>query len=569
MKKIFTLFILCCCVVLFSKAQSTRHIVEFTDKKGTQFSLGNPSAYLSAKSIARRTKQKISIDSTDLPLSKTYLDSIAAVPNVDIRNQSKWLNQILIITSDAAALAKINSFPFVKSVKAIAPLARPTEDIIAKKKDQTYELGNELLSRMNNGTKTEGVNDIQYGGTFNQIHIHEGEYLHNLGFTGDGITIAVLDAGFQAYKTNPALDSMRLQGRVLGEWDYVMNEASVNEDYVHGAYCLSIIAANRPGSIVGSAPHASFWLLRTEDVYSEYPVEEQYWIAAAEFADSAGTDMISTSLGYNIFDDPSYNHTYPERNGNTTMITRAADFAAKKGIIVTASAGNDGQRTDDYKFVSCPADADSVLTVGAVNGAGTIAAFSCWGPNSAGKVKPNVVSVGQGTILANTIGNPIGGNGTSYANPNMAGLVACLWQAFPEFTNMEIIDAVQHSADRFLTPDERYGYGIPNFRIAYNQLLIERQRRKYATVLGNEWMKAYPVPYSTNFNLLIKAPMDGKATIQLSNAMGQQLERQTLETDADHYYLINFTQAPVLAKGVYFIRYEDGKNKRTIKIVKR
>jgi len=569
MKKIFTLFILCCCVVLFSKAQSTRHIVEFTDKKGTQFSLGNPSAYLSAKSIARRTKQKISIDSTDLPLSKTYLDSIAAVPNVVIRNQSKWLNQILIITSDASALAKINSFPFVKSVKAIAPVARSTEDIIAKKKDQTYELGNELLSRMNNGTKTEGVNDIQYGGTFNQIHIHEGEYLHNLGFTGDGITIAVLDAGFQAYKTNPALDSMRLQGRVLGEWDYVMNEASVNEDYVHGAYCLSIIAANRPGSIVGSAPHASFWLLRTEDVYSEYPVEEQYWIAAAEFADSAGTDMISTSLGYNIFDDPSYNHTYPERNGNTTMITRAADFAAKKGIIVTASAGNDGQRTDDYKFVSCPADADSVLTVGAVNGAGTIAAFSCWGPNSAGKVKPNVVSVGQGTILANTIGNPIGGNGTSYANPNMAGLVACLWQAFPEFTNMEIIDAVQHSADRFLTPDERYGYGIPNFRIAYNQLLIERQRRKYATVLGNEWMKAYPVPYSTNFNLLIKAPMDGKATIQLSNAMGQQLERQTLETDADHYYLINFAQAPVLAKGVYFIRYEDGKNKRTIKIVKR
>ena len=568
MKKIITLFILCCCVVLFSKAQSTRHIVEFTDKKGTQFSLANPSAYLSPKSIARRTKQKISVDSTDLPLSKTYLDSIAVVPNVVIRNQSKWLNQILIVTSDAAALAKINSFPFVKSVKAIAPIARPGQDIIAKKKEETYDLGNELLSRMNNGTRTEGVNDIQYGGSFNQIHIHEGEYLHNLGFTGDGITIAVLDAGFQAYKTNPALDSMRLQGRVLGEWDYVMNEASVNEDYVHGAYCLSIIAANKPGSIVGSAPHASFWLLRTEDVYSEYPVEEQNWIAAAEFADSAGTDMISTSLGYNIFDDPSYNHTYPDRNGNTAMITRAADLAAKKGIIVTASAGNDGQRTDDYKFVSCPADADSVLTVGAVNGAGTIAAFSCWGPNSAGRIKPNVVSVGQGTILANTAGNPIGGNGTSYANPNMAGLVACLWQAFPEFTNMEIIDAVQRSADRFLTPDERYGYGIPNFRIAYNQLLVERQRRKYETVLGSEWIKAYPVPYTTNFNLLIKAPMDGKAIIQLSNAMGQQLERQTLETNADHYYLLNFAQASVLAKGVYFIRYSDGKTKKTIRIVK-
>jgi subtilisin family serine protease len=303
-------------------------------------------------------------------------------------------------------------------------------------------------------------------------------------------------------------------------------------------------------------------------VFSEYPVEEQNWVAAAEFADSAGADMISTSLGYNIFDNPIYNHTYPERNGNTSIITRAADFAAHKGMIVTCSAGNDGTRADDYKYVSCPADADSVLTVGATNGTGAIYAISCWGPNSAGRVKPNVVSVGQGTILANTAGNPVGGNGTSYANPNMAGLVACLWEAFPEFTNMEVINAIQESGDHFTNPDGRYGYGIPNFRLAYGILFKERQRRQYETVLDGQLIKPYPVPFTSNFTVLFKATVDGKASLQLSDALGRQIERKNIDISTDQYYLINFSNAPMLAKGVYFIRYSDGKNKKTVRVVK-
>ena len=568
MKRFFTLVVLLYILVPTTLGQYTRHIVEFTDKKGTQYTLANPSAYLSQKAIQRRTTQKIVIDSTDLPISKTYLDSIASVPNVTIRNQSKWLNQILVITSDPAAITKINSFPFVKATTQIAPTAAPAGDIISKKKDETFELGNEILSRMNSSSRTSGMQDIQYGSSFNQIHIHEGEYLHNLGFTGTGITIAVLDAGFLAYKTNPAFDSMRLQGRVLGEWDYVMNEASVNEDNSHGAFCLSIMATNRPGVMVGSAPHANYWLFRTEDAATEYPVEEQNWAAAAEFADSAGADMISTSLGYSLFDNPVYNHTYAQRNGNTSIVTRAADLAARKGMIVTASAGNDGGRSDEYKFVMCPADGDSVLTVGAVNGTGIIAGFSCWGPNSAGKVKPNVVSVGQGTIYANTSGNPAGGNGTSFSNPNLAGLVACLWQAFPEFTNMEIIDAVQRSADRYLNPDVRYGYGLPNFRIAYELLLIERQRSKFETVLGSDWIKPYPVPFTSNFTVLIKAPVSGQASLQLFDALGKQIEMKTIDISTDQYFLVNFATAAVLKNGVYFIKYSDGKNKRTIRVVK-
>ncbi|HYE55986.1 MAG TPA: S8 family peptidase, partial [Chitinophagaceae bacterium] len=308
----------------------------------------------------------------------------------------------------------------------------------------------------------------------NQIRIHKGEYLHNLGFTGQPIIISILDAGFLAYKTNPALDSVRQQGRILGEWDYVANHASVNEDNSHGANCFTIIAANRPGVIVGSAPHSRFWLLRTENAASEYPVEEQNWAAAAEFSDSAGADMISSSLGYADFDDPSFDHSYAQRDGNTSIVTRAADLAAKKGIIVMNSAGNSGNSGSDLRYVACPADGDSVVAVGAVDANGNIASFSSWGPNGAGKLKPNMVSVGQGTIYANTAGNAVAGNGTSYSNPNLAGLIACFWQAFPELNNMQLIDAVQRSSHKFNNPDARFGYGIPDFKKAFITVLQQR-----------------------------------------------------------------------------------------------
>jgi serine protease AprX len=469
MKKKFTLALLMAVSASIAYGQFTRYIVQFTDKKGTQFTIANPAAYLSTKALGRRTRYGIAIDSTDLPVSKAYLDSIASVPNVTILNKSKWLNQVLIVTTDPAALAKINSFPFVKSNSRIAPRLRQGESTTDRK---FADLENEQPVT----GKMQSPQDVQldYGGTLNQIRIHKGDFLHNLGFTGQAMTIAILDAGFFNYLGNPALDSVRLQGRVLGTWDYVANNSSVNEDYVHGANCFSIIASNRPGSIVGSAPHSSFWLLRTEDAGSEYPVEEQNWAAAAEFADSAGVDMISSSLGYADFDDPSFNHTYAQRDGNTSIVTRAADLAARKGLIVMNSAGNSGGSGGDAKFVACPADGDSVVSVGAVDAHGNIASFSSWGPNGAGKLKPNIVSVGQGTVYASTAGNPIAGNGTSYSNPNIAGLIACFWQAFPELSNMQLIDAVQRSADRFSNPDMRYGYGIPDFRKAFYKVLRDR-----------------------------------------------------------------------------------------------
>ncbi|AEW01284.1 hypothetical protein A4D02_31800 [Niastella koreensis] len=482
MKRLVTLVTLLVAATGLAQAQFTRYIVQLTDKKGTPYTLSNPSAYLSAKAIARRTKQQRAIDSTDLPITPSYIQSIRNIPFVTVLNSSKWLNQVLIKITDNTqvtnALAAINALPFVKTTGRIAPRISTGNNGIS---GTMAEENNQPPVALKKEDAPTGAAAFNYGSMYNQIHIHNGDYLHRLGFSGRGMTIAVIDAGFLNYLTNPVFDSVRLQGRILGTWDYVNNEASVNEDYFHGAYVFSCLASNQPGVLVGTAPYASYWLLRTEDASSEYPVEEQNWAAAAEFSDSAGVDMISTSLGYADFDDPTFNHSYAQRNGNTAMITIAADLAAKKGILVVVAAGNSGASGGDAKYIACPADADSVLTIGSININGAIAASSSWGPNGAGLLKPNVVAVGENAVLASpNTGGPVVGSGTSYACPNMAGLVACFWQAFPEFSNMQIIDVVQQCASKYTNPDYRFGYGIPDFKKGI--VLLTKQ---YATASSN------------------------------------------------------------------------------------
>lgn len=469
------LYLLLTCFLLaggFSAfSQYSRFIIQFRDKKGTPYTLGNPSAYLSAQAIARRTRYNIAIDSTDLPITPAYIDSILAVPNVGFLNLSKWMNQVCIRTTDSAALVKINSFSFVKATSPIAVrLMTGAAADAARRKQDDIQAG-ELRADSVAGGPTNYYN---YGTNYAQIHIHQGEYLHNLGFHGENMTIAVIDAGFYHYLSNPMFDSMRLNNQVLGTYDYVNLKTSVDEENSHGMMCLSTIAANRPGIMTGTCPKAKFWLLKTEDTPTEYPVEEQNWVAAAELADSAGADLISTSLGYGAFDDPSFNLTYPIRDGHTSLITRAANMAYAKGMIVTASAGNEGTDASDFKYVSCPADGDNVFAVGATDTSGNIGSFSSWGPNYAGAVKPNVASVGWRGVMSNTVGNPTLGSGTSLSCPNMAGLVTCLWQAFPESPNREIMDVIQKSAHKYNNPDGRYGYGIPNFKKAFSALVSAR-----------------------------------------------------------------------------------------------
>ncbi|WP_205513670.1 S8 family peptidase [Longitalea arenae] len=480
MKKLATLLVLLIAGTGFTQAQFSRYIVQFTDKKGSAYTLANPSAFLSSKAMARRLRYNISYDSTDLPLSAAYLDSIRSIPNVAIINVSKWLNQVLITTTDANALARINAFPFVKKTNGIAPRKNTGHNGLSG----TLATKAAAPAPARELTGQTGVTALAYGKMYDQIRVHHGDWLHQMGFTGRGMTIAVLDAGFLNYLSNPAFDSVRLQGRVLGTWDFVKNETSVDEDYFHGANVFSLLAANRPGIMIGTAPHASYWLLRTEDVDTEYPVEEQNWLAAAEFADSAGVDMISCSLGYNVFENPIFDYSYAERNGKTAMISLGADLAAKKGILVVVAAGNSGHYSNELKYVGVPADAEHVLTVGSVDINGIIGNTSCLGPNGAGLLKPNVVAVGVNAWVANPLNwEPETGTGTSYACPNMAGLSACLWQVFPEFSNMQIMDALQQSASQSANPDFRYGYGLPNMKKAV--ALLTKQYATASTAFNN------------------------------------------------------------------------------------
>jgi len=539
-------------------AQFTRHIIELTDKKGTIHTLSNPQTFLSPETISRRKQFNIAIDSTDLPVSKVYLDSIAKAGKVEIINSSKWLNQVLIKTSDQSALNKISQFPFVKKRFPIA--SRPST-INQEKFIETVTETN--VSQTIAATKATTLN---YGNSIKQVNIHEGEFLHNKGFQGNGIKIAVLDAGFFKYQNIAAFDSLKINGRLKMTWDFIDNNASVNEDDAHGMQCLSILAANLPGTFVGTAPASSYYLFRTEDAASEFPVEEQNWLAAAEKADSIGVQMISSSLGYNTFDDASFNYTYADMNGKKTMITRGATMASNKGMIVMNSAGNSGSTA--WKYLIAPADAVDVLAVGAVNNLKQVAPFSSFGPSSDNRVKPDIASVGWNTFLISTNGTVAQGNGTSFSNPNIAGLVACLWQAFPEFSNKEIIDAVRKSGDRYSNPDARTGYGIPNMRLAYEMLDKERKIRKAKAILKADRLRIYPNPMTDQFTIVYNGKSNGKLSAQLLSMEGKLIRTLSYDVLENEYYFFNVNGLGALPFGQYILSYQDGVGAGTLRIMK-
>jgi serine protease AprX len=464
----YLLLLLSFAILNSATAQQTRYIIKFKNKATNPFSIANPSAYLGPRAIQRRARYNIAIDSLDLPVTPRYIDSVRLAGAVVILNSSKWLNQVTIKTTDAIALAKINNLTFVVSSSAVASKTQEQSVPVNKILDGGITFP---IPYLTNNTAAKTTADIyNYGTSHGQVRLHQGEFLHNHGFRGEGMQLSVLDAGFYHYLTLPTFDSARANNQILNVYDFVANETSVDEDNTHGMQCLSTIAANMPGVFVGTAPKATFCLYRTEDVASETRIEEHNLAAGYERADSIGVDVCSVSLGYTTFDFASQNYTYANMNGNTTMGAIASDIAAKKGMLPVVAAGNDG--TGAWHYISTPADADSVMTVGAVDTLGNIAGFSSYGPSSNGRIKPNVAATGLRAVVANAgSGQPTYSNGTSFATPNMAGLTTCLWQAYPEYNNMTILDAMQKSAHKFTTPDDRVGYGIPDMKKAFCMLL--------------------------------------------------------------------------------------------------
>lgn len=525
-------------------AQYSRYLVKLKDKAGSNFSIGNPAAFLSQRAIDRRIKYNIPITESDLPVNQRYIDSIEQAGAVTILNVSKWFNQVCIQTTDAAALEKINNFSFVENANPIA--LRPVKSV-NKKQDTETEGIDPFLQR----PLSPLTNFYDYGLAYPQIHLHNAEFLHNLGFRGEGVQVAITDAGFTNYTTLTTFDSVRNRNRILGTWDYVLQRENVNGFSVHGMQCLSTMAANLPGKFLGTAPEASFYLYRTEDAATEYPVEEQNWVAAAERADSLGVDLLSVSLGYNTFDDSNFDHSYADMDGHTTLIAKGVNTAVAKGMMVVAAAGNDGN--SQWHYITTPADADSVIAVGAVNANKQVAGFSSYGPSSDGQIKPTVAAVGAATVIASAAtGLPVYGNGTSYACPLMAGILTCIKQAFPEIINASITDALIKSSDRYLNPDDRTGYGIPDVKKTFALLQQKTFTWGNKNIADCKASLNWQIKIADGMNIIVEKKLPGAANFlpadtihAVGNFSNQQLSftdnLDTLETGATVQYRLLLT----------------------------
>lgn len=525
MKKYFLMLILIGLNLISLFSQTNKYFIAFKNKDNTGYSISNPSAFLSAKAIQRRINQGIPIDYTDLPVTPSYVNQIASLSGVTVLHRLKWPNGIIIQTTNTVALSVIQSYTYVQSTQ---PLNFYTHsNPIDAPHTQPLQLSSKTYS-------------YNYGSTYDQIHQLNVECLHNAGYKGEGIIIAVIDDGFYNANNNPVFDSLISQGRLLGTRDFVTRDTMVFEDDYHGAYVLSTMAALSNGTMIGTAPHASYWLLRSEDINSEYPIEEYYWIRAAEFADSAGADIINTSLGYTTFDNSTYNHTYSMMNGTTTPIAIAAQMAARKGIFVTVAAGNEG--SNSWYYISTPGDADSVCTVGAVDVNGTPAGFSSHGPTADGRIKPDVCAMGMGTTVSDPNGLPFNGNGTSFATPLIAGAAACLWQAKPTVTNIQLLDLIKQFSSKYSSPDNNIGWGIPDFCAALTSVQSFEK---------NNLLKIYPNPVSDN--LMIQSRQIIK-NIHISDITGKKIAELKVEKPSTSFSLDKFED------GIYFITItlEDG-----------
>ena len=420
----------------------------------TPYDLENPEDFLSAKSLERRDRQGIVVTRHDVPTPPSYIAALRDFPSLKVILQSKWFNAATVALVDSTFdIENLLDLPMVTEIKHVAQFENPRPIDW----DEVME------------PRTESTDDtLHYGKGWNALTQLNAQWLHGLGFDGDGMTIAVLDAGFENVENLPIFEKAWLEGRIVEGIDAMQSQGGLFAHHRHGTSVLGTMAGHLNDSLIGTAPDATYVLYRTEDAYSEYLIEEDYWVAAAEHADSLGVDLMNTSLGYSLFDDSTMNHTAADLNGVTTRISQAAEWAAEKGILCVTSAGNSGSAP--WHFITAPADADGILTVGAVDATGNHAAFSGWGPTADGRIKPDVMALGVQAAFPHADSTIKRGNGTSFSSPILCGAAACLWQAFPEKSAAEIRRAIVESGHLFQQPNDSMGHGIPDFQRAFELL---------------------------------------------------------------------------------------------------
>lgn len=491
---------------------------------------------LSPRAIERRQRAGIQVpDFRDFPVNRDYINKIS-LSGLKLHSVSKWMNTALFKSQTAFDIKILHDLPFVSDVKVVKTPGN--------KNSYNNKLDFQILQT-----------DLPpYDRPITMIN---GYPLHNSGFNGKNILIAILDGGFLNFDQISSLNELRARHGIKKTWDFVKNTETVNNASIHGTAVLSVLAGEIPGMIEGTAPGAEYLLLKTEDVESEFPCEEDFWAAGAEYADSIGADIISSSLGYFNFDDPSLNYKFSDLDGNTAFVTRVADFAASKGILVVNSAGN--ERNSAWKRIIFPSDGDSVLAVGAVDGNNLISDFSSSGPSADRRIKPDNVAMGVNIPVQISASTVVRSSGTSFSCPVLSGIAACLMQAVPGVLNTDIIKSMHSSGDRSAFPDSLYGYGIPDIVLALTELQNQYVRKPDNGIL------IYPNPTRGDFEIILSEP-SANFTIEIFSIAGKTIYKKDYAGYAGR--TISITDFLHKEQGIYVLKITDLSGIRARKIIK-
>lgn len=540
MRIILIIFLLCLSFSLIG-AENNGNIywIQFNTKAGTPFRINQPELFLSQRAIERRNRHGIEIDSTDLPVNPIFVDSLKSI-GFATKHYSRWMNGIIATYHDTIDVDTIVLPSFVSFIE----LRKTTQKSTTLKPENKFEVIDSLTQKY-------------YGSSTNQITMLNGQLLHKYS-KGKGVHIAVIDAGFLNADTLEVFDSLYARKGVLGTYDFVNPGNNVYNEHLHGTNVLSIMAANHPGKMIGVAPEASYWLLLTEYGSEDYPDEEDYWGVAAEFADSVGCDVITTSLGYsNYFADQKYNHRYDEFTGDSLRISKSANLAVKKGIVVVCSAGNDGNKS--FHYISAPSEARDVLSVAAVNYQREISSFSSRGFGPGAKVpKPDVAAMGAGTSIVTPFGKYDTGSGTSYSAPLISGLAACLIDLFPDSSATSIIRMIRESGHLYPEHNDSLGYGIPDFGKFIDKIIVgkkEFSKENRVTIFPNPFDSYLYFQSQTIIEKIDVFSFDGHKIFSVGKG-DPVLHGEALTS------LVN------LQKGIYIAVVRDQKSVQTIKLIK-
>ena len=537
-KKLLIFFLLLSFVKLFSQVEDAW--VYFNDKPSETTFTSAPLTMLTQRALDRRTRYSIALDFKDVPVEASYVLQVKNSVGITIKARSKWLNALHIQGSEIDINNLLN-FSFVAQIEYA---------------NKTLNAGGKYFVKSKELPKNKSLDfttNFNYGNGANQIQMLNGDVLHQSNFTGDGMQIAIIDAGFPNVDNFSAFQRLRDNNQILGGYDFVNRNTNFYTGYYHGMAVLSTIGAYLDNQFVGTAPDAEFYLFISEDSANETPLEESLWVEAAERADSLGVDVINTSLGYTTFDNPNYNYEYADMDGQTTFISRGAEIAFSRGMIVVNSAGNSGN--DAWHYIGAPADAVSVLSIGAVDALGTIAGFSSYGPTADSRVKPDVCAQGADIYIINTVGAIATSNGTSFSSPVLTGVVACLWQAFPDKNNTEIIQLVKESAHLFNSPTAQEGYGIPNFEAIYSLLNIEESEEN---IVG---ISLFPNPTKNTINFTFPTEID-EMEVTVYSLLGKVVSSKLIYRNKPS------TDVSFLPNGLYMVQVKYDDTIKTIKLLK-